>query len=192
MKSEITQLDEIYLLVASAFAQKSYAVRAKVGALIVKDGNIMSFGYNGMPKGFDNTCEHMLVENGIEYLKTNDEVLHAESNAVTKLSKIGGLGSDGATMYVTYSPCINCAKLIIQAGISRVFYNIDYRAEEGLRLLKQAGIQVIHNAKPRYQIVDTHSYKVIDQFDPVNRDNLPKPGIIHKLLTKLFFRNERK
>ena len=125
---------------AEAFAQKSYAVRAKVGAIIVKNGNIIAFGYNGMPSGFDNTCEHTVnvsepsdlrMSNDAEELaqpysklKTNPEVLHAESNALMKLARSGGVGSEGADIYVTYSPCLECSKLIIQAGIARVFFKV--------------------------------------------------------------------
>ncbi len=132
-----SKLDEAYLNMSQVWAQLSKAVRQKVGCLIVKDGSIISDGYNGTPKGFDNVCE-------IEYdgnLTTKDEVLHAESNAITKLAK-STQSSSGATMYITISPCVDCAKLIIQSGISRVVYKNFYRSDEGIKLLKQAKIKV--------------------------------------------------
>jgi len=135
-----SKLDEAYLDICKTWSQLSCAKRKKVGCIIVKDGAIISDGYNGTPKGFDNVCE-------IEYdgkLKTKDEVLHAESNAITKLAK-STQSSVGATMYITISPCIDCAKLIIQSGISRVVYKDFYRNDEGIKLLKQAKIKVEHH-----------------------------------------------
>lgn len=132
-----SKLDEAYLDICKTWSKLSYAKRKKVGCIIVKDGAIISDGYNGTPKGFDNACE-------IEYdgnLKTKDEVLHAESNAITKLAK-STQSSVGATMYITISPCLGCAKLIIQSGISRVVYKDFYRSDEGIKLLKQAKIKV--------------------------------------------------
>jgi len=132
-----SKLDEAYLDICKTWSKLSYAKRKKVGCIIVKDGAIISDGYNGTPKGFDNVCE-------IEYdgnLKTKDEVLHAESNAITKLAK-STQSSVGATMYITISPCLGCAKLIIQSGISRVVYKDFYRSDEGIKLLKQAKIKV--------------------------------------------------
>jgi dCMP deaminase len=132
-----SKLDEAYLDICKTWSKLSYAKRKKVGCIIVKDGAIISDGYNGTPKGFDNVCE-------IEYdgnLKTKDEVLHAESNAITKLAK-STQSSVGATMYITISPCLGCAKLIIQSGISRVVYKNFYRSDEGIQLLKQAKIKV--------------------------------------------------
>ena len=132
-----SKLDEAYLDICKTWSKLSYAKRKKVGCIIVKDGAIISDGYNGTPKGFDNVCE-------IEYdgnLKTKDEVLHAESNAITKLAK-STQSSVGATMYITISPCLGCAKLIIQSGISRVVYKDFYRSDEGIQLLKQAKIKV--------------------------------------------------
>jgi len=135
-----SKLDEAYLNICQTWSQLSSAQRKKVGCIIVKDGAIISDGYNGTPKGFDNVCE-------IEYdgdLKTKNEVLHAESNAITKLAK-STQSSMGATMYITISPCVECAKLIIQSGISRVVYKDFYRNEEGINLLQQAKIKVEHH-----------------------------------------------
>jgi len=127
---------------ASIWSQLSKAERKKVGCLIVKDGAIISDGYNGTPSGFDNTCETITITDGSTKLVTNPEVLHAESNAITKLAK-STQSSDGATMYITISPCIDCAKLIIQSGIKRVVFKKFYRNSEGIDLLKQANIEVI-------------------------------------------------
>ena len=129
-----TKFDKSYLEMARVWARNSYCTRRQVGALIVKDRMIISDGYNGTPAGFENVCED---ENGV----TKPYVLHAEANAITKVAKSGN-SSLGATMYVTASPCIECAKLIIQAGISRVVYSEDYRSSEGLDLLRRAGIEV--------------------------------------------------
>lgn len=129
-----TKFDKSYLEMARVWARNSYCARRQVGALIVKDRMIISDGYNGTPSGFENVCED---ENGV----TKPYVLHAEANAITKVAKSGN-SSLGATMYVTASPCIECAKLIIQAGISRVVYSEDYRSSEGLDLLRRAGIEV--------------------------------------------------
>ena len=129
-----TKFDKSYLEMARVWARNSYCARRQVGALIVKDRMIISDGYNGTPAGFENVCED---ENGV----TKPYVLHAEANAITKVAKSGN-SSLGATMYVTASPCIECAKLIIQAGISRVVYSEDYRSSEGLDLLRRAGIEV--------------------------------------------------
>ena len=119
---------------AHIWAENSYCTRRKVGALIVKDKMIISDGYNGMPSGFPNVCEG---EDGL----TLPCVLHAEANAITKIARSGN-NSDGATLYVTDSPCIECAKLIIQAGIRRVVYARSYRLTDGLDLLLKAGISV--------------------------------------------------
>lgn len=121
---------------ASIWAKNSYCKRRQVGALLVKDNMIISDGYNGTPSGFENVCED---ENGV----TKPYVLHAEANAITKVAKSGN-NSDGSTLYVTASPCIECAKLIIQAGIKRVVYHDEYRLSDGIDLLKRAGIEVLH------------------------------------------------
>ena len=142
------RFDSKYIRMAEIWATNSYAIRNKVGALLVKDGQIISDGYNGTPKGFDNNCEDEIrtCKSGdprfedIE-LKTKPEVLHAEANAITKVAK-SNYSSDGSTLYVTLSPCFECAKLIIQSGIKRVVYKETYRNTEGLELLKKAGIEV--------------------------------------------------
>lgn len=137
------RMDKMYLQIARVIANQSYAQRAKVGALIVKDDNILSFGYNGTPAGFDNCCECQV---GTEYsveTTTKKEVLHAESNAFMKLVRTGGFGCKGGTLYCTYSPCIECAKMIIQSGIKRVVYELDYRVELGCELLRQANVEIV-------------------------------------------------
>ena len=128
------KFDLRYLQMARVWAQNSYCQRRQVGALVVKQGMIISDGYNGTPSGFENVCED---ENGI----TKPYVLHAEANAITKLARSSN-NSDGATIYITASPCIECAKLIIQAGIKRVVYGEQYRLTDGIDLLKRAGIEV--------------------------------------------------
>lgn len=128
------KLDSKYMRMALIWAENSYCTRRKVGTLIVKDKMIISDGYNGTPSGFENICED---KNGL----TKPYVLHAEANAITKMAHSNN-SSDGATMYVTDSPCIECAKLIIQAGIRRVVYSKIYRLTDGLELLKRANIEV--------------------------------------------------
>ena len=128
------ELDRRYLRMAYIWAENSYCKRRQVGALIVKDKMIISDGYNGTPSGFENVCED---ENGL----TKPYVLHAEANAITKIARSGN-NSDGATLYVTDAPCIECSKLIIQAGIKRVIYGRQYRLVDGLRLLERAGIKL--------------------------------------------------
>lgn len=134
------ELDQAYLDMALRWGQLSKAVRKKVGCLIVKNNMIISDGYNGTPSGFDNTCEVSLDEFDPNALLTKSEVLHAESNAITKLAK-SNQSSDGATMYITVSPCVDCAKLIIQSGIKRVVYGEIYRNADGVKLLSQANIK---------------------------------------------------
>mgnify|MGYP002573286643 CR=1 FL=1 len=133
-KDKQHQLDQRYLRMARIWAENSYCHRRQVGALVVKDQRIISDGYNGTPSGFENQCED---EQGV----THPYVLHAEANAITKLARSSN-NSDGATLYVTASPCIECAKLIIQAGIKRVVYGEKYRLDDGLNLLKKANIKV--------------------------------------------------
>lgn len=135
MDDKQLKLDLRYLRMARIWAENSYCTRRQVGALIVKDKMIISDGYNGTPSGFENVCED---ENGL----THPYVLHAEANAITKIARSGN-NSDGATLYVTASPCIECAKLIIQAGIKRVIYGEPYRLTDGIDLLKRAGIEVV-------------------------------------------------
>lgn len=129
-------LDKRYMRMAVIWAENSYCKRRQVGALIVKNKMIISDGYNGTPVGFENICED---EDGT----TKPYVLHAEANAITKIARSGN-SSEGATMYVTASPCIECAKLIIQAGIKRVVYAEKYRLEDGLDLLRRAGIELVY------------------------------------------------
>ena len=128
------KFDSRYIEMASVWAKNSYCRRRQVGALLVKDRMIISDGYNGTPSGFENICED---ENGV----TKPYVLHAEANAITKVAKSGN-SSAGATLYVTASPCVECSKLIIQAGIKRVVYRDEYRLTDGVELLKKAGIEV--------------------------------------------------
>ena len=128
------RLDLRYMRMARIWAENSYCQRRQVGALVVKDKAIISDGYNGTPSGFENICED---DNNV----TKPYVLHAEANAITNLARSHN-SSDGATLYVTASPCIECAKLIIQAGIKRVVYAEHYRLEDGINLLKRANIDV--------------------------------------------------
>ena len=127
-------LDQRYLKMAEIWAKNSYCKRRQVGALIVKEKMIISDGYNGTPSGFENNCED-------ENNKTKPYVLHAEANAITKVAKSNN-SSDGATLYVTSSPCMECSKLIIQAGIKRVVFTESYRLEDGINLLRRANIEV--------------------------------------------------
>ncbi len=134
-KDKQAQFDRRYLEMATIWAENSYCKRKKVGALIVKNKMIISDGYNGTPSGFENQCED-------EDFTTYPWVLHAEANAITKVAKSNN-SSDGATLYVTTLPCLECSKLIIQSGISRVVYSNDYRNKAGLELLQKAAIEII-------------------------------------------------
>ena len=134
MSDKNLELDKRYPRMAKVWAENSYCQRRQVGALIVKDKMIISDGYNGTPSGFENVCE---TEEGV----TKPYVLHAEANAITKIARSNN-NSDGATLYVTDSPCIECSKLIIQAGIKRVVYGREYRLTDGIDLLKKAGITI--------------------------------------------------
>ena len=148
--------DKKYISIAKIWASNSRAIRNKVGAIIVKNGMIISDGYNGTPNGFENECETVeqcdhsciaLFDKNCDICKehklvTKPYVLHAEANAILKLAKNGGTGTDGATLYTTLSPCFECAKLIIQSGIKEVVYSEKYRDGSGLELLKRAGIKV--------------------------------------------------
>lgn len=129
------QFDRSYLEMARVWAKNSYCTRRKVGALLVKDRMIISDGFNGTPAGFENICEDPSTG------KTKPYVLHAEANAITKVAKSGN-NSDGATLYVTDAPCLECSKLIIQAGIRRVVYLVEYSVRDGIELLRRAGIEV--------------------------------------------------
>lgn len=130
------QFDLRYMRMAQIWAENSYCERRKVGALIVKNKMIISDGYNGTPSGFENVCED-------ENNRTKPYVLHAEANAITKVARSSN-SSEDSTLYVTSSPCIECAKLIIQAGIRRVVYAEEYHTLDGVELLKRAGVEVEH------------------------------------------------
>lgn len=134
MEEKQLKLDGRYLRMARIWAENSYCKRRQVGAIVVKDNRIISDGYNGTPSGFENICED-------EGNVTKPYVLHAEANAITKLARSHN-NSDGATIYITASPCIECAKLIIQSGIKRVVYGENYRLDDGIQLLKRAGVEV--------------------------------------------------
>lgn len=168
-----SKFKELYRDIAYRVAKLSYARRLQVGAIVVKDDRIISMGYNGMPAGWDNNCEDIVFDpeaggwlspeefnsmypfegkfriNGQEIdarygLKTKPEVLHAESNALAKLAKSNDSG-DGADLFVTHAPCIECAKLIFQSGIRRVFYSENYRDDSGVKFLKQSGVEVVQH-----------------------------------------------
>ena len=132
------QSDKYYIKVAKLCAKNSYAIKLQVGAIIVKDGQIMSDGFNGTPCGFENKCEVKSMDGS---LHTLSYVLHAESNAILKCAKYGR-ATNGSTLYITHSPCIECAKLIIQAGIIRVVYLEEYKTLDGVELLKKLNIKV--------------------------------------------------
>jgi dCMP deaminase len=159
-----TKFIEAYMDVAERFAQLSSAKRLQVGAIVVKDDRIISIGYNGMPSGWDNCCEHkeydlsrdingdyfpdphnhfpLADEQGRYALRTKSEVLHAESNAIAKLAKSPESG-EGASIFITHSPCIDCAKLIYQSGIATVYYKNDYRSTQGIDFLNKSNIEVV-------------------------------------------------
>ncbi len=143
MKYKNLIIDRRYLQMAKIWAENSYCKRRKVGALIVKDKMIISDGYNGTPSGFENKCED-------ENNQTFPYVLHAEANAITKVAKSTN-NSEGATLYVTTSPCLECSKLIIQSGIKRVIFCDLYHNQDGIELLKQAGIEVVHIPLNEYE-----------------------------------------
>ena len=140
METKQEMLDKRYLRMAAIWAENSYCKRRQVGCLLVKDKMIISDGYNGTPTGFENDCE-------TEDNHSKPYVLHAEANAITKVAKSSN-SSEGSTLYVTDSPCIECAKLIIQAGIRRVIYAREYRLTDGIDLLRRAGIEVIFKPIP--------------------------------------------
>ena len=149
MKEKFKQL---YMDWAARTAQLSHATRLQVGAVIVKDDSVISYGYNGMPAGWDNNCEYEVEEFQTEYgvgsklvktgeLKTKPEVLHAETNAIAKLAKSNESGM-GATMFITHAPCLDCAKLIYQSGINSVLYRNSYRSDDGINFLQKASVKV--------------------------------------------------
>ena len=136
------KLIEAYMKTAEVFAECSTAKRLHVGAIIVKDDRIISIGYNGTPSGWDNTCEDNKVNYDGEYITvTKPEVLHAETNAIAKLARSTESGN-GATLFVTHAPCLDCAKLVYQSGINSVFYRNSYRDEIGIQFLQKAGVKI--------------------------------------------------
>ena len=147
MDAKQFELDKRYLRMAYIWAENSYCKRRQVGAILVKDKMIISDGYNGTPSGFENVCED-------ENNTTKPYVLHAEANAITKLARSSN-NSDGATLYVTAAPCIECSKLIIQAGIKRVIYAEQYRLNDGIDLLRRANIEVIYLNPDDYEHKET-------------------------------------
>jgi dCMP deaminase len=131
-----------YMKVAETFAELSSARRLHVGAIIVKDDRIISIGYNGMPSGWNNDCEDEIIDDKWTVtLKTKPEVLHAETNAIAKLAKSTESG-DGASMFITHSPCLDCAKLIYQSGIKSVYYRNTYRSDDGIKFLEKCNVNV--------------------------------------------------
>jgi dCMP deaminase len=142
------KLIDAYMATAETFAELSHARRLHVGAIVVKDDRIISIGYNGMPAGWDNNCEDEIQYPDAEgvTLKTKPEVLHAETNAIAKLAKSNESGM-GATMFITHAPCLDCAKLIYQSGISHVLYRDAYRDTSGVTFLEKSGIEVIQVKK---------------------------------------------
>jgi len=137
------KLVRAYMKTAETFAELSHARRLHVGAIVVKEDRIISIGYNGMPAGWDNDCEEIveLREDGHHELKTRPEVLHAETNAIAKLARSSDSGL-GADLFVTHSPCLDCAKLIYQSGIRRVWYGVEYRSSDGPDFLRRSGVEV--------------------------------------------------
>jgi dCMP deaminase len=136
---------DLYMDWALRLAKLSHARRLQVGAVIVKDDTVISYGYNGMPSGWDNNCEDEITvemdEKFVKALKTKPEVLHAESNAVSKLAKSSNSGLN-ADIFITHAPCIDCAKLILQSGIRRVYYGTQYRDDYGVKFLQKSGLEV--------------------------------------------------
>jgi len=143
MSQKQHKIDIAYIKMAQVWAELSHATRKKVGALIVKNNTIISDGFNGTPSGFENECEEAIhnEDGSFKEYKTKWYVLHAESNALAKVAK-STQSSDGATLYITYSPCTDCSKLILQSGIKRVVYLEEYRDINGLDFLRRAGIEV--------------------------------------------------
>jgi dCMP deaminase len=133
-----------HMKAAEVYSQLSYARRLQVGCVIVKDNTIIGIGYNGMPSGWENDCEYAeYFDDGDSMMRTKPEVLHAETNAIAKVAKSTN-STDGADLFVTHAPCLDCAKLIHQSGIKRVFYRDTYRSDQGLKFLKECQIEVEH------------------------------------------------
>jgi len=136
------KLVKAYMKTAETFAELSHARRLHVGAIVVKDDRIISIGYNGMPAGWDNNCEDVVqYSDDTTALKTKPEVLHAETNAIAKLARSSDSGL-GADIFITHSPCLDCAKLIYQSGIKRVWYGTEYRDSAGPDFLRKSGVEV--------------------------------------------------
>jgi dCMP deaminase len=133
-REKMSKLDAVYVNIAKEVGSLSHCERSKVGAILVKDGNIISMGYNGTPKGFDNCCEDTVFIDGESKLVTKKEVLHAEMNAVLKAARTGN-SVEGSTLYITLAPCIDCSKYLLQSGIRRVVYLEEYRDNSGVTLL---------------------------------------------------------
>lgn len=144
------QLDEILLDIAESISTMSFATRTKVGAVLYKNNNIISMGWNGMPSGFPNGDVELINPDGTK--TTNPLVLHAESNAILKCAAHQG-GAEGCTLYVTLNPCLECAKLIIQAGIKRVVYRTNYRILDAIDILESAGIEIVKLEKKSYDLM---------------------------------------
>lgn len=138
--------DKTYMDVANIIGQRSYSNRNKVGALLVKEDNILAYGYNGTPRGWPNNCEDHVIIDDAPNLVTRPEVLHAESNAIAKVARTTS-SSEGSTLYVTLSPCYDCAKMIHQAGVVRVVYSEEYRHTDGIEFLKKCGIECVKFAQ---------------------------------------------
>ena len=165
----------LYADIADKVAELSHARRLKVGAVIVKDDRILSYGYNGMPKGFDNNCENEIAKEeeclldvgGPPYIiktisyVTKPEVIHAEINAIAKVAASSD-STKGATIFITHAPCADCAKMIIASGIEKVYYETDYRDETGINMLKSAKIEVLKTPPHRY--VFKHDYSAVEAF----------------------------
>jgi len=143
-----TKLVKAYMDTAKIFAELSHARRLHVGCIVVKDDRIISIGYNGMPAGWDNNCEyeHHNVHDDSRELRTRPEVLHAESNCLAKIAR-SHESAEGADMFITHAPCLDCAKLIYQSGIHRVYYGQQYRSDTGIQFLNQSSIQVIYTGE---------------------------------------------
>lgn len=138
----MNKFDNVHMRVAEVYSEVSSARRLQVGCVIVKNNTIIGIGYNGMPSGWDNNCEDFFYdENGIERMKTKPEVLHAESNALAKVARSTN-SSEGATLYVTHAPCLECSKLIYQSGINSVFYRNEYRDSAGINFLNKCEVSV--------------------------------------------------
>ena len=149
------RVDYAHMKAAQTYADLSYARRLKVGAIVTKEDRVISIGYNGTPKGWDNNCEDEITEEftcvidegGVEHtgkstqLKTKPEVIHAEANAIAKLARSKESG-ENSTMYITHAPCFDCAKLIYTAGIKKVFFHVPYRSEDGIEFLRKCNIEV--------------------------------------------------